>query len=86
MCEKEKVSLGKKEPKLNVIMEEFDKKKKNVVKEWEDGLMVLDGPYGFYVKKDKNTCSVPKEKNVENLTREECEELLKRKKKRDKIR
>jgi len=39
--------------------------------------MVLNGPYGPYVKKDKTNARIPKGTDPETLTEEQCLELIK---------
>ncbi|KAA3613594.1 MAG: type I DNA topoisomerase [Calditrichaeota bacterium] len=62
---------------LELIAEDAEKKNNAVIKEFDDGnIQVLNGRYGPYVKSGKTNARIPKGKKPEELTQEECVELV----------
>ncbi|PIR74029.1 MAG: type I DNA topoisomerase [Candidatus Magasanikbacteria bacterium CG10_big_fil_rev_8_21_14_0_10_47_10] len=58
-----------------------DAKAKKIIKEFEeDGIKILNGPYGPYVTDGKKNARIPKERkeDAQTLTLEECQELIKK--------
>ena len=58
------------------LITKYKEKGKKIIKEWKD-IYVLDGPYGPYIKKGKKNISIPKKIDPNNLTRNDCLELIK---------
>jgi DNA topoisomerase I len=50
--------------------------KRKPIKEFKSGIKILNGPYGPYVKKGNINARIPKSKNPEELSEEECLELI----------
>jgi DNA topoisomerase-1 len=60
-----------------VIKELDEKKAKETIKEFvKDGIRVLNGRYGAYIKKGRSNYKIPKTKKAEELTLEECKEII----------
>ncbi len=57
------------------IIDEVSEKRKPI-KEFSNGIIVLNGPYGPYIKKDKVNARIPKGVDPESLTEEQCIELI----------
>lgn len=59
------------------LKEQVEAAKKKEIKVFADeGIQVLNGPYGPYIKKDKRNYKIPKDKDAESLTLEECQEII----------
>ena len=74
------------EQSLEFIATDSEKKNNRLINEFKDGeIQVLRGRYGPYVKSGKVNARIPKDKDPEKLTLEDCEKLvektLKKKKK-----
>ncbi len=61
----------------NKIIQELDEKRKPIKEFPKNGILVLNGPYGAYIKKGKTNARIPKNKDPKDLTEEECIELIK---------
>jgi len=62
---------------LELIAEDAEKKNNAVIQEFDNGnIQVLNGRYGPYVKSGKTNARIPKGKKPEELTQEECVELV----------
>ncbi len=62
---------------LELIAEDAEKKNNLVIQEFDNGnIQVLNGRYGPYVKSGKTNARIPKGKKPEELTQEECVELV----------
>jgi DNA topoisomerase-1 len=60
-----------------VIKELDEKKAKETIKEFEkDGIRVLNGRFGAYIKKGRSNYKIPKNKKAEELTLQECKEII----------
>ena len=61
-----------------MIISEIDEaKSKALIKEFEkEKIQVLDGQYGAYIKKGRKNFKIPKTKVAEELTLEECLEII----------
>jgi FimV-like protein len=72
------------EDALSRISEKQAEKEKRLIKEFDDaGIRVLDGPYGPYVRHRGVNAKIPKNVDPTQLTIEDCESLIE--KKRDKL-
>lgn len=59
------------------LKEQVEAAKKKEIKIFADqGIQILNGPYGPYIKKDKRNFKIPKDKEAEALTLEECEDII----------
>lgn len=59
------------------LKEQVEAAKKKEIKVFADqGIQILNGPYGPYIKKEKRNFKIPKDKEAEALTLEECEEII----------
>jgi DNA topoisomerase-1 len=63
------------EQESHVIIEEQNEKRKPI-KEFPSGIVILNGPYGPYVKKDKTNARIPKSTDPETVTEEQAIEFL----------
>ncbi|MEW6551972.1 MAG: type I DNA topoisomerase [Campylobacterota bacterium] len=62
---------------LEIIDEEANKKQNEPIKEFtKEGISVLDGRYGPYIKKGKKNYKIPKGKTASELTLEEVLEII----------
>ncbi len=50
---------------------------KNTVIKVIDNYSIRNGPYGYYILYNKKFFNIPKEYNVDNLTKEDCEKIIK---------
>ena len=66
---------------LDTLITLYNHKNKNIIKEWNN-IKILNGPYGPYIKKGNKNTSIPKDINPENLTLNECENIIKSSKKK----
>jgi DNA topoisomerase-1 len=65
-----------------VIKELDEKKAKETIKEFEkEGIRILDGRYGPYIKKGRSNFKIPKSKKAEELSLEECLSIIEKDKK-----
>jgi DNA topoisomerase-1 len=64
------------EEALQKIKDKKEQKSKNTIQEFEDGIKVLNGRYGPYVTNGKKNVKIPKDKTPEDLTHEECKEMI----------
>lgn len=65
------------EEAIPFLKEQMAAAKKKEIKTFdEEGIQVLNGPYGPYIKKDKRNYKIPKDKEAEALTLEECKEII----------
>ncbi len=63
---------------MEFIENESERKNNSTINEFKDGeIQVLRGRYGPYIKSGKINARIPKNKDPEKLTLEECEELIK---------
>jgi DNA topoisomerase-1 len=60
--------LAKREEEKNRIIREFDE---------QPGLQVLNGRYGPYISFNKKNYKIPKGKKPDELTLEDCNEIIK---------
>jgi DNA topoisomerase I len=72
--DKDKISLS------NAI-EIIKSNNKKVLREVSKTIKIMNGPYGPYVMYNKKFASIPKDKDINELTIEECKELISNKKK-----
>jgi DNA topoisomerase-1 len=79
------VSLGKgddpytvdRERALELVAEKKEYERNRTIQSFDDdGIRVLKGRYGPYVTDGKKNAKVPKDREPESLTREECQELI----------
>ena len=63
---------------LKEIIEEIDEaKSKALIKDFEkEKIQILNGQYGAYIKQGRKNFKIPKTKVAENLTLEECLEII----------
>ena len=61
------------EEAIEYIEEQIDKKVSIKI----DKFIIKDGPYGMYILYNKKFFSIPKEYNIEKLTKEDCENIIK---------
>ena len=60
-----------------MIAEHIEKEKNKFIKEFtEEGIQVLNGRFGPYVKKGKENFKIPKGTNAAELTLEQCNEII----------
>lgn len=60
-----------------LIAEHIEKEKNKFIKEFtEEGIQVLNGRFGPYVKKGKENFKIPKGTNAAELTLEQCNEII----------
>lgn len=65
------------EEAIPFLKEQMEAAKKKEIKTFsEEGIQVLNGPYGPYIKKDKRNYKIPKDKEAEALTLEDCLEII----------
>lgn len=65
------------EEAIEVIKVNLDDEKKKVIQVFEEeSIQVLNGPYGAYIKSNKRNYKIPKAKKAEELTLEECQEII----------
>ena len=78
------ISLGKEDPlqvdidtAIQLIEDKRKEESNNIIKVFEeqDDVKVLKGKYGPYIKFGKKNLKIPKDKNPEDLTYEECVEI-----------
>ncbi|MCS6917432.1 MAG: type I DNA topoisomerase [Chitinophagales bacterium] len=74
-------SLKKDQDPMTIGLEEaialIEEKSNNVIKEFpEEGILVLNGRYGPYIKKGAVNARIPKNRAPQELTLAECEQLL----------
>lgn len=74
-------SLNKDQDPLAITLEEaialIDQKKNNIIQEFsEQGILVLQGRYGPYIKKGSVNARIPKDQDPKALTLADCEKLL----------
>lgn len=66
-----------KEEALELIEEKLKGKAKNTIQEWEgEDVKVLNGRFGPYITNGKKNVKIPKDKEPEKITLEECKELI----------
>ncbi len=63
------------EAESRTIIEELDEKRKPI-KEFSSGAVILNGPYGPYIKKDKTNARIPKDVDPETITEQQAEEYI----------
>jgi DNA topoisomerase-1 len=63
------------EQALQIIEEGREKKAKRVVHQY-DGIEVLRGPYGIFIKANKKNYKIPKDIDEADLTEEKCKEII----------
>jgi DNA topoisomerase-1 len=62
---------------IDLIARKKEEDKKKTIQEFpEDGILVLNGPYGPYIKIGKKNVKIPKDKDPAALTLDECKELI----------
>ena len=54
---------------------------KKILRQVSKTIKIMDGPYGPFVMYNKKFASIPKDKDINELTVEECKELINNKKK-----
>ena len=66
------------EQRAKEIISEIDEaKSKALIKEFtKEKIQILNGAYGPYIKQGRKNFKIPKDKSVENLTLEECLEII----------
>tara|TARA_B110000908_G_C10245209_1_gene448408 strand:- start:1112 stop:2305 length:1194 start_codon:yes stop_codon:yes gene_type:complete len=75
------ISLNNDELTLEEVIKTIQTFSSNIIKQWK-GLKILKGEYGIYIKKGKKNIPLKMErKDIEKLTRTQCEEYIKNKKK-----
>ncbi|NLN30875.1 MAG: type I DNA topoisomerase [Bacteroidales bacterium] len=68
---------------IRIINEKNEAEKKKLVKEFGD-ILLLNGRYGLYLSQDKKNYRIPKGTDIDSLTREDCEAIIERSKKKKK--
>ncbi|MCC8173748.1 MAG: type I DNA topoisomerase [Odoribacter sp.] len=58
------------------IQEKREVESKRKIKEFENGILVLNGRFGPYISYEKKNFKIPKDKKAEELTLEECLEII----------
>lgn len=58
------------------IKDKLEQKSKNTIQVFDDGIKVLNGRFGPYITDGKKNVKIPKDKEPEKLTHEECKELI----------
>ncbi|GAB4315100.1 MAG: type I DNA topoisomerase [Bacteroidales bacterium] len=73
---------------IELMQEKKQKDRENLIKTFEHDppVSILKGRYGPYIKQGKTNCPVPKNKDPESLTLEECLELIEKYQSRKKSR
>ncbi|MDF1571710.1 MAG: type I DNA topoisomerase [Bacteroidales bacterium] len=63
---------------IELIMAKREEEKNRIIREFDDkpGLQVLNGKYGPYIAYDKKNYKIPKSKKPEELTLEDCMEII----------
>jgi DNA topoisomerase-1 len=64
------------EEALQLIKDKLEQKSKNTIQVFDDGIKVLNGRFGPYITDGKKNVKIPKDKEPEKLTHEECKELI----------
>jgi DNA topoisomerase-1 len=72
------MSISKENLTLDEILELYNKKKNNILKEWGK-IKILNGPYGPYINKGKINKSIPKQIDINTLTEDICKDILSKK-------
>ena len=50
--------------------------KRKPIKEFKGGIVILNGPYGPYIKKDKTNARIPKDTDPESITEEQAIDMI----------
>ena len=65
------------EQAIETIVEQKKAAAKKTIKEFEEeGILILNGQYGPYIKANKRNYKIPKDKEAEALSLEECKEII----------
>ena len=65
------------EEKARELYEDKKEQEKNkYIKKFDNGISIVNGPYGPYVTDGKRNARIPKDKKPEELDEEACKELL----------
>lgn len=59
-----------------LYVQKLAKEANKYIKEFENGIKVVNGPYGPYITDGKKNAKIPKDTEPANLTEEECKKLL----------
>jgi DNA topoisomerase-1 len=62
-----------------IIKEKEEQEKNKYIKEFESGIQVLNGPFGPYIKYQKNNYRIPKKFEAKDLDEKQCLEIIKSK-------
>lgn len=63
---------------IELIRQKQEADAKKFINSFKDGeIQVLNGRYGPYIKAGKSNYKIPKDKDAESLTQEDCEEIIK---------
>ena len=67
------------ERSIELIINKRNKDQERLIKEFNDepGLLILKGRFGAYISWDKKNYRIPKGKDAEMLTLEECKDIIK---------
>ena len=63
------------EPEALEIIDQISEKRKPI-REFPSGIVILNGPYGPYVKKDKTNARIPKDVDPETITEEQAQQMI----------
>ena len=54
----------------------LEKEANKYIKEFDSGIKIVNGPYGPYITDGKKNARIPKDQKPEDLTEEQCKELI----------
>ena len=61
---------------LELIAENEEKKNNRIIKDFEDGVQILRGPYGPYITNGKKNARIPKGTEPESITHDQALEMI----------
>ena len=70
------ISIDKAEVDMKTAISLITEKDKKVIKKFKN-LVILDGPYGAYIRYNNKNYSIPNEIDSKSLTKKECDEIIK---------
>ncbi|MCL5112949.1 MAG: type I DNA topoisomerase [Patescibacteria group bacterium] len=62
---------------LEIYNEHLENLKKKIIKEFDDKLKIINGPYGPYLTNGKKNSKLPKDINPKTITKKQAQEILK---------